>query len=390
MKSFRKLNPISARLGSARLGSARLGVAVAACLLVGVAHASNKPSEPADLDPSQFTALADGIPHPTVGCDGAVVLTPRPGTEFADPLGTLPDSATSFFAKAASLHMRWASTLRCTHTGDTHWPGSTEPSAPMPSGPNPDAGQVTPTYAGYRIRKTSHYVQSGWTIPTVVNPPPGHHYSPDGYYASSTWAGMGGGTDHHMADLPLIQAGTRQNWLASNSGEYYFWYEIVGGPSNTGEVEVYSPVAHPGDDTGTVSIWLAESDSVEFGLCDFSDNTPPGGCAVIDLDCDPNDPTTCTQEPGGNTTEWVVEAPSPGYGSYPLADFGEVNFYNGCWATTFVNGAPVNCRAISDTGVTALSLQQYVFQQYQILASPGQITSGSSFTDLYYLPDNGN
>ncbi len=387
MKSFRKLNRISARLGSARLG-----VTVAACLLVGVAHAGNKKSEPANLDPSQFTALADGIPHPTVGCDGAVVLTPRPGTEFADPLGNVPDSATSFYAKAASLHMKWASTMHCTHTGDTDWPVSDQG-----EDVNPDSGtQLSTAYSGYRIDKTSEYVQSGWTIPTVVNPPFGSRYGDNGYYASSTWAGIGGGPSNALGDLPLIQAGSRQNFTAPNTAEYYFWWEIVGGPSESGEVRFDTPpVAHPGDDVGATVFWFPDTDNTEFGICDFTDaNPPPYGCVQMELVCDHvHHPEKCTAQPGGNTTEWIVEAPSPGYGNYPLADFGEVNFYNGCWAATLVNGVPSNCQAISVPGVTsptAYLLHQFVFGRYQILASPGGISSGSSFTDLYQLPSNGN
>jgi hypothetical protein len=94
--------------------------------------------------------------------------------------------------------------------------------------------------------------------------------------------------------------------------------------------------------------------------------------------------------------EWIVEAPlpCPSCTPLPLADFGEVNFYNACWATIFTDGAPVDCSAISVPGLTApfsWELGERVFGEsyYQILAQPGALTSNSSFTDEYYLPERG-
>ncbi|MGB8379611.1 MAG: G1 family glutamic endopeptidase [Rhodanobacteraceae bacterium] len=350
---------------------------MAGCALAAFTSAAYA-AEPQATDPD-FTALADGIRHPTQGCDGAVVLTPRPGTQFADPLGSHPESATSFFAKAASLHVHWASTVTCTHTGLTHR------RLPDPNGPDPDTTvQVQSAYSGYQIDNLSHYVQSGWTVPTVVNPPIGYRYSTTGY-ASSTWAGMGGGHYHYTSDLPLIQAGTTQKLSASNVATYYFWYEIVGGSDDTyDEVRpVGAPAAHAGDDVGTVSIWFHDG-STEFGLCNFSS----GGCVNFLRDCLMGG--HCSEEPGAATTEWIVERPG-GYGAAPLADFGEVNFYNGFWCSDYVEGEPVDCHAISVPGLTSLTayhLREYVFGSYQILAEPGGITSGNSFTDIYNLPDN--
>ncbi len=385
MKSFRKLNPIS--LGSARLGSARLGVGLVACLLGGVAHAGNKQSEPVDLDPSQFTALADGIPHPTVGCDGARVLTPRPGTQFADPIQDLPESVTSFYAKAANLDVTWADSIHCSHSGIVHWPGESAPDGG--GGESIDTVHVNTAWSGYQIDNLAHYVQSGWTIPTVVNPPIGHRYSTSGY-DSSIWAGMGGGHYNYPSDLPLIQAGSSQYLSAYPvTATYYFWYEIVGGSAPTpGEVQVSPPVAHPGDDVGTISIWFEDTHSTEFGICDFSDSSPPGGCAQIEWNC-PDD-GHCSEAPGAATTEWMVEAPYNGLQNRPLADFGLVNFYNGCWSAT---SDAATCYAISEPGVTVpvpWSIQQNVFNIPQTLATAGQITLGSSFTDTYHLPSNPN
>jgi hypothetical protein len=186
---------------------------------------------------ASFTLLSNAVTHPTIGCGGAVVQTPQPGTQFADPLLTLPNSAISFYAKAASLNATWLSTLDCTATGLTHVliPGA--PNAPMSADENTVYSSTN--WSGYQINNTAQYVQSGWTIPTVVNPPLMNRYSTTGY-DSSTWTGIGGGEPN--GPLPLIQSGSTQQLSATNVATYYFWYEIVGGPSDTrSEIKISNP-----------------------------------------------------------------------------------------------------------------------------------------------------
>jgi hypothetical protein len=364
-------------------------------LMVG-AGTAGAAGNPAAGTEQKYTALEDGIPHATVGCDGARVLTPRPGTQFADPVGAMPESAISFYAKAASLDVTWASTLHCNHTGLVHWPmGDTDERSASAiesarSGAVIDTIQDSTAWSGYQINNLAHYVQSGWTIPTVVNPPIGHHYSTTGY-ASSIWDGMGGGSHDYITDLPLIQAGSTQTLSSTGVASYYFWYEIVGGSAPTsGEMQIAQSAlhAHPGDDVGAMVLWLDDTQTTEFGLCDFSDSSPPGGCIQIEWNC-PDD-GHCSEEPGAATTEWIVEAPFNGLQNRPLADFGLVNFYNGCWSA---DSDLDPCYAISEPGVTVTTpywLYLNVFGTKQYLAKPGQITSGSSFTDTYYLPQNPN
>ena len=105
---------------------------MAGCLLASVSYAGSYTPEPADVSGPHFTSLENAIAHPTIGCGGAVVLTPQPGTQFADPLQNTPGSVTSFYAKAASLNMTWVSTLTCTHTGITHQLGAPGPDVPTP------------------------------------------------------------------------------------------------------------------------------------------------------------------------------------------------------------------------------------------------------------------
>lgn len=225
----------------------------------------------------------------------------------------------------------------------------------------------------------------------VVNPPRGDGYSTTGYY-SATWTGIGGGL---YTGNPLIQAGSDQNLSAIGVATYYFWYEIVGGPSDTlDEIRVSSPIAHPGDDVGSATIWLQSTTSVEFGICDFSDATPPGGCMQFYVTCKPNKPSTCTPQPG-NSVEWIMEAPEHDDVQSNLADFGAVDFYNNCWSSTFTAGAPVGCDPIDVPGlpspIAMLLGRPDTFGCYQILAHPSALgtTQGSTFNDVYQLPDPG-
>ena len=315
------------------------------------------------------TSLENALEHPTIGCGGAVVQTPRPGTQFADPLLTAPKSAISFYAKAASLNATWLSTLDCTATGRTHVLIPAAPNAPTSGDEN--TAYISLNWSGYQINNTAQFVQSGWTIPTVVNPPLLNRYSTTGY-ASSTWAGIGGGVGG--AD-PLIQSGSAQDLSASNVATYYFWYEIVPG---LGEIKINNHPVAPGDDVGAASIWLQSTMQAEMGICNFTRGTPT--CVQFYV--------SNTPQPGA-TVEWIVEAPTSYGVIQPLADFGLVNFYNACWAATYTPGPTVPCSPINVPGVTSpssLSLRQKVFGCYQFLAIPQALTSNSSFTDTYRLP----
>jgi hypothetical protein len=359
-------------------------LACGALMGAGAAGAAGNPAAGTD---QKYTALQDGIPHPTDGCGGALIVTPRPGTQFADPIGGTPESVTAFYAKAARLDMTWASAAHCIHTGLVHWPASNpgrDGTNAVDRGRSSDVVETIQTgtaWAGYQINNLSHYVQSGWTIPTVTNPPPGHHYSNNGYF-SSIWAGMGGGSGSSPSDLPLLQAGSTQN-IAGSTTTYYFWYEIVGGSADTGsEMQVSVPASNPGDDVGIAVLWFDDTHTTEFGICDYS----VGGCAQYTLNCPGNG--ICSEEPGAATTEWMVEAPSNGYGNKPLADFDQVDFYNGCWSP---DSDLDPCYAIAEPGITnptAYWLYRFVDGSNQLLAKPGGISSGSNFTVTYFPPNN--
>ena len=323
-----------------------------------------------------FTSLENAIQHATTGCGGAVVQTPRPGTQFLDPIGGASSSATSFFAEAARRNVTWQSTMDCTHTNHRHVliPSASDiKNAGLTNGVN---SQISDNWSGYQIGNTAQYVQTGYIVPTVVTPSP--RYSTTGY-DSSTWSGIGGGFGANAS--PLIQSGTTQKLLTDGTASYYFWYEIVGGTSDTGtEMQIGSPLAHPGDSVASVVGWLSSSRQAVLSICNFTN----GGCVQFYV---PNTP------PPGNTVEWIVEAPAVGGYIQSLADFAAVNFYSACWTAVYVPGGSNTCYPINKPGGStplAINLQQNVLGGKQILAAPDVLTStatSSSFYDYYLQPE---
>ena len=308
------------------------------------------------------TSIEGALTHAAPGCDGAVVQTPRPGTQLtAESLG-LPASVSAFYTEAANHHVTWLSTMDCTVTNRSH--------ALLPA--TPHVGEVTNTslqssnWSGYQINQTAQYAQSGWTIPTVTKPFPG--YSTSGYY-SSTWSGIGGG--FNSGSGALIQSGSTQDISSTGTTSYYFWYEIVGGTGDTGgEVRVSGLAAHPGDVAGSVAIWTPTG-GAQMGVCNFTSNV----CLSF----------THSSSAPGISEEWIVEAPSAG-GILPLANFGSVTFVNACWAPVYFQGA--SCSTISAGRPSAISLLQNVFGANQVLASPGPINAtGNGFTVTYEQPE---
>lgn len=88
----------------------------------------------------------------------------------------------------------------------------------------------------------------------------------------------------------------------------------------------------------------------EFGICDFSDTSPPGGCVDFYWQCQPSDGKTCVP---GTSVEWIEEAPTHNGVQAAMPDFGVVHFSNDCWATSFTPGEPVDCYPINVAGVTS-------------------------------------
>lgn len=273
--------------------------------------------------------------------------------------------STELFQRAKAQHVRWLTTMSCVTTGRTH---TLQPSTSTAA--RPVNTLYSNNWSGYQINRAALYAQTGWNVPTVVAPNPG--YSTRGYW-SSTWSGIGGGANGGSG--ALIQSGTEQDVSASGVAGYYAWYEIVGGIGDTGsEVKVSNLPIHPGDNAGSVTIYNPSTGQATIGVCNFSYGTS-GTCINFTRNSSAPSPTA----------EWIVESPYSG-GFLPLANFGSVLFYHGCW-TLVVPKQGDPCNTIAQGSPTEIDLQATEFGRVQILASPGPIAAdGSTFTDYYHQP----
>jgi hypothetical protein len=283
---------------------------------------------------------------------------------------------TDFFEKAARRHVTWLSKMDCRSTGRSHalipFTGSYTPGLATPSLEN---AYVSSNWSGYQISNVAQYVQAGWQVPKVKGAVPSYASS----YYSSTWTGIGGG--YNSGSGPLIQSGTSQDTV---SPQYFFWYEIVGGPTDTkSEITVGNLAVHPGDEVGSVEIWTPSTaagispGTATMGVCNFT----AGGCLSFAI--------PKTPQPG-TSVEWIVEAPSSLF-VLPLANFGTVSFVNGCWTPTYVAGVTTTCNAItSGASLSPINLYTNVFKKNQLNAYPEPMTNGNGFTDDYEQPTNGN
>ena len=322
-----------------------------------------------DLATTAFTALGDADTYPTENCNGAVLVVPKPGTQFLDELDASPDAnVSSIFRKAAERKVIWLSTMSCSRTQLTHRvrPEALDSTNPAVKNANQiNTTEYSTNWAGYQIGNGGEYVQGGWQIPTV-SPVGRPTYSTIGY-SSSTWVGRGGG---FASSVPLVQAGSTQHMSPSDVPDYYLWYEVYGsGPYVVGETKINNLRAIPGDDIGVFVRWHPSLGQSEMVICNFNVNT----CA---------DFYVTTPEPG-NSMEWVVEAPSPGYGSYPIANYNFVRFHDACWAQVYATAT--QCQPITGAGVTSprsILMRKSFFGFLQVVSFPQSITSNGLY--VYY------
>ncbi|HET6632850.1 MAG TPA: G1 family glutamic endopeptidase [Rhodanobacteraceae bacterium] len=323
------------------------------------------------------------LEYPTSGCGGAVVQTPLPGKQFVSTLDSTraPAAAKLFFAQAAARHVTWATSLKCVHTGRTHVlvpaPVATSDRFRSTAVAN---GYNSSNWSGYQISNTAQYTQAGWTVPAVAQPLY-RPYSPIGYY-SSIWSGMGGGVGA-TGTGPLIQSGSEQLVQENGSSRYYFWYEIVGGPTDTSsEMEITSMDVQAGDYVGNVAIWTPDvpnssTGTVQLGVCNFTRTTNGNTCVSFIIGGTPQP---------GESTEWIVEAPSSSIGVLPLADFGNEHLGAATWASTYIGQGSTGYTIAQGDSPTSITLQQTeCFNEcYDIFSVPGPLDSdGSGFTTTF-------
>ena len=175
----------------------------------------------------------------------------------------------------------------------------------QPGTPTPAAsgGQQSTNWSGYALTGSSgsfSKVEGKWTVPTVK-------CAASDNTASSSWAGIGGGTN---SDPTLVQAGTEQD--CSGGPSYYAWWEIIPLPSTTLDTQAY-PVQAGDQITVTVNgsnaiLWSITIKSSRGWT--FNTSTP--------------------YTAAGATAEWIEEAPlgvgTGGAGQVTLANFGRVAF----------------------------------------------------------------
>jgi len=309
--------------------------------LLGTGQVYASPAFTPNAPPPSFTDRAHANVHATQGCSngsngqGIQVITPQAGTELMPvDASTAPPSVEAFYSRAARQHVTWLSAVTCKATGRTH-------ALPFSGNRTSAAEYSSPSWSGYVIggstATTIDYVQSGWYVPTVTMPT----YPADpktGGYSSVAWVGLGGVTGGYSnvepsAAHPLIQAGTGHDIEPNGSPSYYFWYEIWPGEKLEQKIDASTLPVKPGDEVAAVITYLPSAQEGGMGVCNFSTNQ----CI--------NFIATNTGEPS-NTAEWIVEAPlNSNQATVPLANFGSVSFFNGCWAytTSFsVQSAPLN------------------------------------------------
>lgn len=334
------------------------------------------------------------LEYPTSGCGGAVLQTPLPGAQFAASSASESAAAKLFFAQAAARHVTWVKSVQCTHTGRTH---VLVPSPDSPSGVlnslDITNGYSSNNWSGYQISNTAQYVQAGWTVPAITprHAPQQPPYSANGYY-SSIWSGIGGG---YGAGTPLIQSGSDQNVWTDGTMHYQLWYEIYGGPTDTGSEVVFSaPGASPGDSVANVAIWTPATGypglgTVDLGVCNYT----VGLCADFVIG-DPTQQTVAqrhlTPQPG-DSTEWIVEAPSiGGIGVAPLADFVKVHLSNAVWTSDYVPGGSNTsytiAQGVSPTTIVLHQSWTYGYNHFSVRASTGLLDGNhEGFVDTFRL-----
>ena len=214
----------------------------------------------------------------------------------------------------------------------------------------PIAG-VSSNWSGYAIQASTGSVSDvagTWKVPTATT---------SGY--SSFWVGIDGYSSNSVE-----QVGTDSD-VVNGKATYYAWYEMY--PSAA--VNISSITVKPGDSISASVAYVSN----EFVLT-ITDNT---------------DHQSFTKDfaasgEARSSAEWIVEAPSSGYGVLPLADFGSATFTS-AYATIGGTTGPINnwqsyslnmeSGSRLETSTSALSDSQATIGSYTGMVS--------SFSDTY-------
>jgi hypothetical protein len=338
---------------------------VMAATVVGIAATVAAQAPAADAAGSSLTSSTASVTvHAAAGCAGTVVRAPRAGQPMTAAEADAPAALDGFFAKAAKHHVTWLSSMTCGTSSVIH---RLRPAAGAHGTANTTI--QSGNWSGYQVTEPNVQVaQAGWTIPAVTVPNPS--YSTNGTYASSTWAGIGGG--FNSGSGALVQAGVSSDIAVGGAASYYPWYEIVGGTGDTGhEVPVTNLAVHPGDTVSATSYWAPiDGGYAQWALCNMTENV------CVDF--------AHPSSANGSTAEWIQEAPLVNGSVAAEPNFGSVTFSTACWVETWP-GACVPASTGAD--LTSIDLYLDAFGTEQLVAAPGALSSsGSAFTDYFFSP----
>jgi hypothetical protein len=192
-------------------------------------------------------------------------------------------------------------------------------------------------WSGYAAQNGTYTQVSGtWKVPSVTGSDPSA--------ADAAWVGIGG-----VSSTDLIQSGTQDSFDANGQATTSAFYELL--PDAPVTIPTVTP--RPGD-TVTVSISQQQPDQWRIA---FTDTTTGQTYS-----------TTVSYSSSLSSAEWIEEAPSDGYGTVPLANFGSVSFTH----------ASTNEGTLAQSGAQPIAMAD---DQGQTLAAPSVLGSdGASFS----------
>ncbi len=176
-----------------------------------------------------------------------------------------------------------------------------------------DAAFTSNNWAGSTIKGTWAHAVGIWRVPTVTRPSsaPGT----DGGWDSSSWIGI----DGTYGSNDVLQAGVQQSVAADGSTTYVAWYEwfapqVNGSPDYIFQTNIDNMPVQPGDEVFVGVHYQNGQGFVMFG------NVTRGRYFSIQLAAPPGATF------GGNSVEWIVEAPNAGEPGTALPRFTELDF----------------------------------------------------------------
>ena len=150
-------------------------------------------------------------------------------------------------------------------------------------------------------------VSGTWKVPTVTG---------SGTTYSSVWVGIDG-----YGSSTVEQLGTEQD-VVNGKAEYSVWYEM-----------------YPAWSIDINSMSIAPGDAISASVTYFATGTHAGQFQLSITDTSQSSDSFTTYQTASqaqrSSAEWIVEAPSNGTSTLPLANFGSVTFSN---ATATING----------------------------------------------------